>query len=94
MFWIPLTPDEARGVLTELQIAYHPASNGMCSSTIDQEDMLTMTMQENIDTQSEAVIDGLEVGVEYCVAIEVSTSAGGSGQGNVLKAHRKLMMMS
>lgn len=91
VFWIPLTPDEARGVLTLLQIAYEPATNGLCYD-INEEDMRVMTLLENVDTQSEAEIDGLEGSREYCVAIQVSTSAGESGFTDTLKAHCKPML--
>ena len=89
VFWVPLTPDEARGVLTELQIAYQPSLNGTCAY-LDYSNMQVMTIQENIDTQSVAVIDGLEEDKEYCVGIQVSTVAGESGFSNTLKAHCKL----
>ena len=85
VFWIPLTPDEARGVLTQLEIAYQPAANGSCSS-IGEEGMQLMTIEEEIDTQSEVVVDGLVAGEEYCVAIQVSTTAGESGFSNIQKA--------
>ena len=88
MFWIPLTPDEARGVLTRLQIAYQPADNGSCLG-IGEEGMELMTIEEDIDTQSEALVDGLEATEEYCVAIQVSTRAGESGFSNILKIHRE-----
>lgn len=90
VFWIPLTPDEARGVLTQLQIAYQAAVNGSCSS-IGEDEMQLMTIEEEVDTQSEAVVDGLVAGEEYCVAIQVSTSAGESGFSNILMAQRKLL---
>ena len=89
VFWIPLTLDEARGVLTSLQIAYEPARNGTCTN-IDEEDMQLMTITESLHTQSEAVIDGLLSTEEYCVAIQVSTRAGESGFSNVLRGHCKL----
>ena len=92
VFWIPLTLDEARGVLTSLQIAYEPARNGTCTD-IDEEDMQLMTITESLHTQSEAVIDGLLFTEEYCVAIQVSTRAGESGFSNVLRGHCKFMVL-
>ena len=89
VFWVPLTPDEARGVLTELQIAYQPSRNSRCTS-LEEDDMQLMTIMENIDTQSVAVIDGLVASEEYCVGIQVSTTAGESGYSNTIKAQRKL----
>ena len=50
VFWVPLTPDEARGVLTDLQIAYQPSPNGTCTY-LDESGMQLMTIEENIDTQ-------------------------------------------
>ena len=85
VFWVPLTPDEARGVLTHLQIAYEPAVNGLCSD-IDETHMQVMTLMEDIDTQSEAEVDGLDGSQEYCFAIQVHTRAGGSGFTDTLKA--------
>lgn len=88
VFWVPLTPDEARGVLTKLQIAYQPTNGGTCSS-VDVDSMQVMTIMEEVDTQSVALIDGLEGSKEYCVGIQVSTTAGESGYSNTLKAHCK-----
>lgn len=89
VFWVPLTPDEARGVLTQLQIAYQPASDGLCSE-INEDDMLVMRIEENIYTQSQADIFGLDGSLEYCMAIQVSTRAGESGFTSTLKAPCKL----
>ena len=78
-------------MLTRLEIAYQPTpADGMCSE-IGDEDMQVMTMEENIDTQSEAEITGLDPTKEYCMAIQVSTSAGESGYSHTLKAHCKLL---
>lgn len=90
VFWVPLTPDEARGVLTGLQIAYQPSVNGSCSY-LEQDSMQLMRIEENVDTQSEAVIDGLVGSEEYCVGIQVSTTAGESGFSNTIKAQCKTM---
>ena len=77
-------------MLTELDIAYQPAVNGSCSrADFGAEGMKLLTMEEQIDTQSEAVLDELEPGEEYCVAIQVSTIAGESGFSNILKAQCK-----
>ena len=88
VIWVPLTPDEARGVLTQLHIAYELVTNEQCSD-IDDDHMQVMTLEENVDTQSEAEIDGLDGNTEYCVAIQVSTRAGRSGFTRTLKAHCK-----
>ena len=85
VIWIPLTPDEARGVLTSLQIAYQPSLNGSCD-LLDEDDMQLMTIMEDIDTQSSAVIDGLLASEEYCVGIQVITIAGESGYSDIIKA--------
>ena len=86
VFWIPLSLEDARGVLTSLQIAYELARNGTCTD-IDEEDMQLMTITESVHTQSEAVIDGLLATEEYCVAIQVSTRAGESGYSDLLTLH-------
>ena len=88
VLWTPLTPDEARGVLTQLEIIYQPASGGQCL-TINENSTQLMMIDENIDTQREAEVAGLDESLEYCVAIRVRTSAGESGHSNVLKAHCK-----
>ena len=87
VIWVPLTADEARGVLTELDIAYQPAINGSCARFGDS--MELMTIEQQLETQSEAVLDDLEPEEEYCVAMQVSTIAGESGFSNVVKAQRK-----
>lgn len=90
ILWIPLTPDEARGVLTNLRIVYTPATNGTCSySSIHGDGMKQMNMAEEIDMQSEAIIDGLKSTEQYCVAIQVSTTAGESGFSQVQLLSRK-----
>ena len=77
--WIPLTQDEARGLLTSLEIAYQPIldSTPDCSNTefIDSE---TVSVRENLFEQNSANITGLEPNREYCIAIQVRTSGGQS----------------
>ena len=76
--WIPLTPDEARGVLTLLEIAYEPVRVKGCTDfySIDAE---LIQMREDLFNQSTAIITGLQPNQEYCVAIKVATSGGESG---------------
>ncbi len=92
IIWIPLTPDQARGVLINLQVVYAVAVNGTCSyaSILDRGSM-KMNMTEEIDTQSEAIIGGLQASQQYCVAIQVSTIAGESGFSQVQLLSRKLV---
>ena len=84
--WIPLTPYDARGVLTSLEIAYEPAGEPdlNCSSHgfIDSEKVI---QRENLYECSTAIITGLKRNYEYCVAIQARTSAGGSGFSNSIK---------
>ena len=87
LVWTPLTPDEARGVLTQLDIMYQPASNGRCLAFNDNNSTLVIT--KNVGTLQNAEITGLDESLEYCVAIQVRTSAGESGFSNILKAHCK-----
>ena len=79
--WIPLTPDEARGILTLLEIAYEPVRVKGCTDffTMDAE---LIQMRENLFDQSTAIITGLQPNHEYCVAIKVATSGGESGFSN------------
>ena len=85
--WIPLTQDEARGLLTSLEIAYEPVfdSTLMDCSNLEFVDSETFFVRENLFEQSSANITGLEANREYCVAIRVSTSGGDSGFSNSIK---------
>ena len=93
--WIPLTPAEARGLLTMLEIAYEPVmdSTSECSS-YDFIERETIHVMENLFEQRTANITGLEPNREYCIAIQVSTSGGESGFSNAIKLPRKLIMLS
>ena len=86
--WIPLTQDEARGLLTSLQIAYKPVRDSECFNYnfIESEVVL---VREDLYEQRTANITGLEPNQEYCVAIKVSTSGGESGFSNTVKLTRK-----
>ena len=57
--WIPLTQDEARGLLTSLEIAYEPVRESDCShyNFMDREIVL---VRENLFEQNTANITGLE----------------------------------
>ena len=92
--WIPLTPVEARGLLTMLEIAYEPVmdSTSECSS-YDFMGSETIYVMENLFEQSTANITGLEPNREYCIAIQVSTSGGESGFSNAIKLPRKLLLL-
>ena len=87
--WIPLTQDEARGVLTSLEIAYKPVRESDCFNN-DSMDSEIVLVRENLFEQNTANITGLEPNREYCVAIQVSTSGGESGFSNSLKLPCKL----
>ena len=88
--WIPLSPDEARGLLTLLEVDYYekPHSVSSCTS-FDPLDSRVVHIEENLFEQTTANITGLVPKNEYCVAIQVSTSAGDSGFSNILKLPRK-----
>ena len=87
--WIPLTQDEARGLLTSLEIAYEPVRESECSNYnfTDREKVL---VRGNLFEQNTANITGLEPNREYCVAIQVSTSGGESGFSSSVKLPCKL----
>ena len=91
--WIPLTQTEARGLLTMLEIAYEPVMDSTleCSS-YDFMDSQAVHMMENLFEQSTANITGLEPNLEYCIAIQVSTSGGESGFSNAIKLPCELIM--
>ena len=86
--WIPLTLDEAKGILTRLEIAYEPVRADGCTSfnSMDSEAVL---VTENLFEQNTAIISGLAPNREYCVAIKVSTSGGESGFSNSIQIPRK-----
>ena len=79
--WIPLTPDEARGLLTSLRIAYGPARGSRCFNYSFKESSVVF-VRENLFQQTMANITGLEPNHEYCIAIQVSTSGGDSEYSN------------
>ena len=79
--WVPLTPDEARGILTNLEIAYEPVRVEGCNN-FNSMDSEAVYVTENLFEQSTAIVSGLEPNREYCVAIKVSTSGGESGFSN------------
>ena len=84
--WIPLTPDEARGLLTSLEIAYKPAGEmGLNCSSYGFIDSKKVIQRENLFEHSTAIITSLNRNYEYCVAIQASTSAGASGFSNPIK---------
>ena len=84
--WEPLTPDEARGILTLLEIAYYnePLGEPDCA-TFNSVDSQIVRVEESLFEQSTADITGLEPNREYCVAIQFSTSEGESGYSSSLK---------
>lgn len=88
--WIPLTHEEARGLLTSLEIAYEPALDvPLDCSNMEFMDSETVFVRENLFEQSSANITDLKPNHEYCVAIRVSTSGGDSRYSNSLKLSRK-----
>ena len=88
--WVPLSPDEARGLLTLLEVDYYEKSHSESSCTsFDPLDSRVVHIKENLFEQTTANITGLVPKNEYCVAIQVSTSAGDSGFSNILKLPRK-----
>jgi hypothetical protein len=89
--WIPLTQDEAGGLLTSLEIAYQPVLDATlnCSNT-DFMDSETVFVRENLFEQSSANIIGLEPNHEYCITIRVNTSGGDSRFSNSTKLSCKM----
>ena len=77
--WIPLTQEEARGLLTSLEIAYQPILDSTLNcSNMELVDGEAVSVRENLFEQSSANITGLEPNREYCIAIRVRTSGGDS----------------
>ena len=79
--WVPLTLDDARGILTQLDIAYEPVRAKDCT-TFYPDDSEVLYRTEYLFEQSSAIIDGLRPEYEYCVSIKVSTIGGESGFSN------------
>ena len=77
--WIPLTQEEARGLLTSLEIAYQPVLDSTLNcSNMELVEGEAVSVRENLFEQSSANITGLEPNHEYCIAIRVRTSGGDS----------------
>lgn len=85
--WIPLMPDQARGILTSLEITYEPTNGSDCSFLLNNSSDSNMVLvRQNLTfEQSTANMTGLEPNCEYCVAIQVSTDGGYSGFSNSIK---------
>ena len=85
--WTPLTRDEARGLLTSLEIAYEPVTESGCPADFmfNSNDSEIIFVRENLFEQSTANITGLVGNLEYCMAIQVGTSEGDSGFSNSIK---------
>ena len=82
--WIPLTQDQASGILTQLRIAYQLTETSECSHfNVNEGDI--MYLKGNLFVQSQVTLNNLKPDEEYCVAIEVSTVAGSSGFSKPLK---------
>ena len=89
--WIPLIQDEARGLLTSLEIAYQPVLNTTLNcSNLEFVDSETVSVRENLFEQSSANITGLEPNHEYCIAIRVRTSGGDSKFSSSIKLSCKM----
>ena len=78
-----MTLDDARGILTQLDIAYEPVRAKDCTEFYP-DDSAVLYITENLFEQSTAIIGGLEPDKEYCVAIKISTIGGESGFSNSL----------
>ncbi len=89
----PITPDDAHGYLTRVEVAYSPASSrgDNCDSfdpnTVDSNSVLVI--EDDLD-DSEYSLNGLEAGEEYCVAVKASTALGSSEYSEPFKVTRKL----
>ena len=90
--WIPLTPDEARGLLTSLEITYEPAGRSGCFG-YDFTESGVIRVRGNLFEQNTTNITGLEPNREYCVAIQVSTNGGDSGFSNIVNLPCKLYLI-
>lgn len=89
--WVPLTPDEARGILTLLEIVYHQKKSRKtgCSS-FNPADSRSSHIKENLFEQTTANVNGLIANTQYCVFIQVSTIGGESGFSKPLELPCKL----
>lgn len=89
--WIPLTPDEARGILTLLEIVYHNKKSGEIGcSYFNPTDTRAIHIKENLFEQTTANVNNLVANNQYCVVIQVSTVGGESGFSKPLELPCKL----
>lgn len=82
--WIPITYDEARGLLTSLEIVYEPVKESSCAKHYFK-DSETLILTQDLFGHSEATISGLAPSHEYCIAIRASTNGGKGGYSNIVK---------
>ena len=87
--WIPLTPNEAKGVVTQLQIVYEPTKSDQCSQF--DFDVENYHVKHILFVQSMMTITNLHPDTEYCIAIEVSTVGRHSGYSTPLKIACRLL---
>ena len=76
LMWGPLSLVESRGFLTDYKVAYINTQSSSCP----QIDLQTMSTTLSVDKEStQIMINNLDPGLEYCVAMAASTVAGTSG---------------
>ena len=83
--WQPLTPDDAHGYLTQIDVAYVEAPmDSDCSDTNPSEEGMVIVVTTNLNT-SQFVFDSLQPDKEYCVSVQASTAVGPSGYSAPIK---------
>ena len=92
----PITPDDAHGYLTRVEIAYSPASSrdDSCSNFDPNEvDANSVVVIEDDLDDSEYNLSGLQAGEEYCVSVRASTALGSSDYSVPFKVTRELTVL-
>lgn len=82
--WMQLTPDETRGTLTFLKLAYEPLRDGTECQQITTDTNNVLRISDNLMTQTTATITELDPIFQYCIAIQVGTAAGESEYSNAV----------
>ncbi len=93
----PISPDDAHGYLTRVEVAYKEATSrdddcsGFNPSEVDSNSVLVI--EDNLD-DSEYSLPGLDAGNQYCVAVRASTALGSSDYSDTFKITRELLASS
>ena len=92
--WDPITPENARGFLTSVTLAYEEVPRTGNDQCPPLDSAKTKTFTENLYEISSYSIANLTANQEYCVALQASTIAGSSGYTEPLRLSCELKSVS